>query len=85
MVPHHQTLTALTSAGLEVIVSGKINWCHFQQIDREDCSWHTTINQLCVCVVVNLYRYITDKLRGNWQFLFIREYGLFCTYTIFRM
>lgn len=26
-------------AGLEVIVLGKINWCHFQQIDQ-DYSWH---------------------------------------------
>lgn len=49
MVPHHQTLTALTTVGLEVIVLGKINWCHFQQIDREDYSWHITINQF-VCV-----------------------------------
>lgn len=39
MVPHHRTLTAaLTSAGLEVIVLGKINWCHFRQIDQD--SWH---------------------------------------------
>lgn len=38
MVPHHRTSTALTSVGLEVIVFGKINWCHFQQIDQD--SWH---------------------------------------------
>lgn len=49
MVPHHQTLTVLTaSAGLEVIVLGKINWCHFQQLDQD--SWHNNKRAIvCMC------------------------------------
>lgn len=49
MVPHHQTLTALTaSAGLEGFVLGKINWCHFQQLDQD--SWHNNKPIVCMCV-----------------------------------
>lgn len=51
MVPHHQTLTAFTAyAGLEVIVLGKINWYHFQQLDQD--SWHNNklaIVYMCMC------------------------------------
>lgn len=66
MVPHHQTLTALTaSAGLEVIVLGKINWCHFQQLDQD--SWHNnkpTIVCMCSKIVPHLciLRCINNKI-----------------------
>lgn len=44
-------------AGLEVIVLGKINWCHFQQIDQ-NCSWHNNKPIVYVMFVVKKYSYI---------------------------
>lgn len=61
MVPHHQT-AALTSTGLEVIVLGKINWCHFQQIDQD--SWYN--NKPIVFMRVNAVKYIyTCSINNN--------------------